>query len=171
MRVGAREGGGGRGCVTHGECGLYCSHLLLCEELRLVDEERLDRRPVHRVANVGVEISLGVEGGGLLAEADPARNLTVPLSVRVMQLGRHQQHRHAALAVVVSRLQEERALAGVHGAVVEVELAHWNDPSHVSAARRSPPRRASAGWRGGAQGAPVSPMRRNNQIFNSSISP
>ena len=68
------------------------------------------------------EVVLAAESRGLRAQADPRGDDTVASAV--VQARGQDQDAHAALAVVVRRLQQGRGLPRIHRRVVEVELGH-----------------------------------------------
>src|SRR5690606_24520445 len=113
--------------------------LALGEELRLVEQQTADVAPplLRGTRTLPLEQLQQILLGGdrevdLPNDAEPRDDRVVALRV---DGGLREQHLVAALLVVVGRLQERRALAGVHRPIPEVQLRHYSRyPS--SAARR-----------------------------------
>ena len=81
--------------------------------------------------DLGVLVVLGDAGEQVVAVAEhlglglqPDARGDVALVGLAVVAGDEQHRRHAALAIVVGRLQKHGRLAGIHGRVVEVELGH-----------------------------------------------
>ncbi|MPL84460.1 hypothetical protein SDC9_30425 [bioreactor metagenome] len=92
------------------------------QELRLVDEDAGAGGTGHPRRDQRCHVGLGGEGLGLGADADAACD---PALARApVEPGGDEEGLHAALDVVVGRLQQQRALAGIHRRVMEVELGH-----------------------------------------------
>ena len=96
--------------------------LLFIEELRLVDEHAVDLGVLVVLGDACKEIVAVAEHLGLGLEPDARGD--VALAGLAVVAGDEQHRRHAALAVIVGRLQKHRRLAGIHGRVVEIELGH-----------------------------------------------
>jgi hypothetical protein len=103
-------------------------HLGRGEELRLVDQEAGDVRagPLAHLDSGALEdvdhvVARGEEDIGPPGHAEPGDDLVVALGVEV---GLREQDVLAPLLVVVGRLEQRRALAGVHRSVAEIELGH-----------------------------------------------
>ena len=96
--------------------------LLFREKLRLVDEDARETLRLQVRRQPGEEVVLVLESVRGHAQADPRAYFT--LAGARIQSRRQQDAGHTSLDVVMCRLQQHRALACVHCAIVEVKLAH-----------------------------------------------
>ena len=96
--------------------------LLFIEELRLVDEDAVDLGVFVVLGDARKEVVALAEHLGLGLKPDARGD--VALAGLAVVAGHEQHRRHAALAIIVGRLQKHGRLAGIHGRVVEVELGH-----------------------------------------------
>jgi len=98
-------------------------HLHARQELRFIQQDAVQRPVgVDVLAQQPLEIGITIEAHALGAEAN-ARGDDAATGA-VVQLRGEDHHAHAALAVVVRRLQQRGGLAGVHRRIIEIELGH-----------------------------------------------
>ena len=115
--------------------------LVVGEELGLVDEDAIELAGLGVLADAVEEVVLGVEGLGL--RRDPEARADHAFAVLGVERRGEEQGAHAALAVVVGRLEQHGRFAGVHRGVGEVELGHGSNGHRragggkASAARRA----------------------------------
>ncbi len=94
--------------------------LLLGQELRLVDEDAGGAAAPG--FDQGEKIGFGGETQRGFGDADAAGDLAG--AGAVVQRRGQKQRRHAAFAIIVGRLQQERALAGIHRGIMKIKLGH-----------------------------------------------
>ena len=98
-------------------------HLLVGQELRLVDEHAMRRLGLVMLGDALIQVVAVAEHLGVGFQPDARRDVT-EIALLAVVAGDEQQRVHAAFAVIERRLQQHRRLAGIHGRVVEIELGH-----------------------------------------------
>ena len=102
---------------------LSCQTCALRQELRFVHQHAMQRAMLGNVApDLALQVVVAFERDAFRAQAD-ARGHHAGAGAVVQARG-EDRHAHAALAVVVRRLQQRRGLAGVHRRIIEIELGH-----------------------------------------------
>jgi len=95
--------------------------LFAAQPLRLVDQHAGAGR-FHPTLDPREEIGIAAIDVGRGLDADAAGD--APFAAAIVEIGGQQVGLHPALVVVVAGLQQQRALAGIHGRIVEVEFRH-----------------------------------------------